>query len=50
MPLSCWSYFVEEQGPCILLKIVGVMARLPHYLAALGGSMLWMCGLGPHLK
>jgi hypothetical protein len=47
--LACWGYIVEEQGSHILLKIMGVMAHLPYCLAALGGSMLWMCGLGRHL-
>jgi hypothetical protein len=39
--LACWGYFIEEQGPHVLLKIVGVTVRLPCYLAALGGLTLW---------
>jgi hypothetical protein len=50
VPLACWSYFVEEQVPHVLLEIVGVIARLPCYLVVLGGSMLWTCGLDPHLQ
>jgi hypothetical protein len=36
MLLPCWGYFVEEQGPQILLEIVGVMACLPCCLTTLG--------------
>jgi hypothetical protein len=50
MSLACWSYFIKEQGACVLLEIMGVMAHLPCYLAALGGSTLWTYGLGPHLQ
>jgi hypothetical protein len=49
MQLACRSYFIKEQGPHVLLKIVGVTGHLPYYLAALGGSTLWTCRLGPHL-
>jgi hypothetical protein len=50
MPLACWSYLIDEQGPRVPLKIVGVMTCLPCYLTTMGGLTLWTCGLGPHLQ
>jgi hypothetical protein len=35
MQLACWSFFIKEQGPHVLLEIVGVTGHLPYYLTAL---------------
>jgi hypothetical protein len=45
--LACWSYLIEEQGPHVLLKIVGVTAHLPWNLTALGGSMIGCAAPSP---
>jgi hypothetical protein len=50
MSLACWGYSIEEQRLHTLFGIVDMMARLPCYLATLGGSTLLTCGLGPHLQ
>jgi hypothetical protein len=35
MPLAHWVYFIEEQGPQILLELMRVTARLPCCLATM---------------
>jgi hypothetical protein len=44
-----WGYSVEEQRPHLLLKIVGMTAHFPCYLATPGGSTLLTCGALPGL-
>jgi hypothetical protein len=47
MSLACWGCYVEEQRTCILLKIMGVTARLPCCLATPGGLTLLSAGSVP---